>query len=207
MFLLFLSSPVSDIIDVDAMKPEGEWNGTGGGGGIYRRAGITWAAGNGFKPQAYPCLSSVTIFLILSNREFGSPEACPKPVHGALVIPPPQPYPSTTLHESCIKECLISASEARRRIDGVAGLRLDSQAWFGRGEQVLLGVRFVMKLYYCINGFAKGSFFAVCQTFFNRFSCNVIESAVFYRITNLPVGISLFSSGNKRLPILTLILF
>ena len=57
MFLLFLSSPVLDIRDVDAMKPVGEWNGTGGGGYIYRRAGITWAAGNGFKLQAYPCLS------------------------------------------------------------------------------------------------------------------------------------------------------
>ena len=90
MFLLFLSSPVSDIRDVDAMKPAGEWNGTGGGGCIYRRAGITWAAGNGFKLQAYPCLSSVTKFQVTSNREFGSPEACPKPVHGALVIPPPQ---------------------------------------------------------------------------------------------------------------------
>ena len=41
IYLIFLSSPVSDIRDVDAMKPAGEWNGTGGGGCIDRRAGIT----------------------------------------------------------------------------------------------------------------------------------------------------------------------
>ena len=41
----------------------GERDGGGGGGGIYRSVGITWAAGNGFKIQAYPCLSSVPGFL------------------------------------------------------------------------------------------------------------------------------------------------
>ena len=41
----------------------------------------------GFPPIKYPALR-------WAHREFGSPEACPKPVHGALVIPPPQPYPT-----------------------------------------------------------------------------------------------------------------
>ena len=69
----------------------GERDGGGGGGGIYRSVGITWGAGNGFKIQAYPCLSSVPGFLAVSKARVGSPESCPKPFHGALVIPAPQP--------------------------------------------------------------------------------------------------------------------
>lgn len=69
----------------------GEWDGGGGGGCIYRSAGITWAAGSGFKIQAHPCLSSVPGFTAVTTARVGSPESCLKPVHGALVIPAPQP--------------------------------------------------------------------------------------------------------------------
>lgn len=69
----------------------GERDGGGGGGGIYRSVGITWDAGNGFKIQAYPCLSSVPGFLAVSKARVGSPESCLKPISAALVIPAPQP--------------------------------------------------------------------------------------------------------------------
>ena len=69
----------------------GERDGGGGGGGIYRSVGITWDAGNGFKIQAYPCLSSVPGFLAVYKTRVGSPESCLKPISAALVIPAPQP--------------------------------------------------------------------------------------------------------------------
>ena len=69
----------------------GERDGGGGGGGIYRSVGITWAAGNGFKIQAYPCLSLGNGFQAEPIARVGSPESCLKPFSAALVIPAPQP--------------------------------------------------------------------------------------------------------------------
>ena len=69
----------------------GERDGGGGGGGIYRSVGITWAAGNGFKIQAYPCLSLGNGFQAEPIARVGSPESCLKPISAALVIPAPQP--------------------------------------------------------------------------------------------------------------------
>ena len=69
----------------------GERDGGGGGGGIYRSVGITWAAGNGFKIQVYPCLSLGNGFQAEPIARVGSPESCLKPFSAALVIPAPQP--------------------------------------------------------------------------------------------------------------------
>lgn len=69
----------------------GERDGGGGGGGIYRSVGITWAAGNGFKIQAHPCLSLGNGFQAEPIARVGSPESCLKPFSAALVIPAPQP--------------------------------------------------------------------------------------------------------------------
>ena len=69
----------------------GERDGGGGGGGIYRSVGITWAAGNGFKIQAHPCLSLGNGFQAEPIARVGSPESCLKPISAALVIPAPQP--------------------------------------------------------------------------------------------------------------------
>ena len=70
----------------------GERDGGGGGGGIYRSVGITWAAGNGFKIQAHPCLSLGNGFQAEPIARVGSPESCLKPFSAALVIHAPIPF-------------------------------------------------------------------------------------------------------------------
>ena len=64
----------------------GERDGGGGGGGIYRSVGITWAAGNGFKIQVYPCLSLGNGFQAEPIARVGSPESCLKPFSAAWLM-------------------------------------------------------------------------------------------------------------------------
>ena len=74
----------------------GERDGGGGGGGVYRSVGITWAAGNGFKIQAYPCLSLGNGFQAEPIARVGSPESCLKPF--SAPIPFTDGFPLPLLH-------------------------------------------------------------------------------------------------------------